>query len=138
MEELPIIKYIWNVLEENITLIAVFVICGAIIITMYNRIKYLCLKKASEKVADVEELTFLTGSEKFALVVKWIDEELPAVFRNSVVYTLIESLVDLAYRNAKKYMSNYVKRKTGYDIDEIIEILNKIDKDKLPDSKETK
>ena len=69
---------------------------------------------------------------------KWIDEELPAVFRNSVVYTLIESLVDLAYRNAKKYMSNYVKRKTGYDIDEIIEMLNKMDKDKLPDSKETK
>lgn len=138
MEELPIIKYIWSVLEENIALIAVFVICGAIIITMYNRIKYLCLKKASEKVADVEELNFLTGSEKFALVVKWIDEELPAVFRNSVVYTLIESLVDLAYRNAKKYMSNYVKRKTGYDIDEIIEILNKMDKDKLPDSKETK
>lgn len=136
--ELHIVKFIWEAIEENISIITVFVIFGAIIITMYNRIKYLCLKKASEKVADVEELSCLSGSEKFALVVKWIDDELPVVFRNSIIYTLIESLVDLAYRNAKKYMSNYVRRKTGYDIDEIIKILNKMDNEQMSESKETK
>lgn len=99
-----------------VTIVAI----GLIILSMYNRIKYLCLEKAAQKVAEVEANEGLSGSEKFAMVVLWINEELPGIFRNSFFKTIIEKLVQYAYDNSKDYAANYIKRKTGYDISELI------------------
>lgn len=107
-----------------ITLIALFFILKA----MYNNIKFICLKKASEKIASVEELKDLTGDEKFALVLSWINNDLPKVFNNAAVQTIIEKLIDFAYNNAFKYSQNYIKRKTGYDIQEIVNMIKDTNK----------
>lgn len=105
-----------------ITIIAI----NMVIFSMYNRIKYLCLKKAAEKVAEIEQNRELTGSEKFAQVVLWINEDLPKLFRNKFFNTLIEKLVQFAYDNSKEYTENYIKRRTGYDLSTLIEnIYNK-------------
>lgn len=97
-------------------LIAIFYLISS----MYNSIRYACLKKAAEKVAEVEELKDLTGEQKFSLVVYWIDEELPKVFRNQLIIRIIEKLVQHAYNNSKNYADNYIKRKTGLDIGTIL------------------
>lgn len=88
---------------------------------IYNKIKFLCLEKASEMVAKAEEHSELSGEEKFALCVLWIHEELPKIFRNSIVISIIEKLLEFAYKNSFEYMKKYVKRKTGYDITELVE-----------------
>lgn len=88
---------------------------------IYNKIKFLCLKKASEMVAKVEEKEELSGEEKFALCILWINEELPKLFRNSLFKSIISKLVNIIYVNSFDYMKNYIKRKTGYDITELIE-----------------
>ena len=108
-----------------ITLISLFFIFKS----MYNKIKYICLEKASEKIASVEKLTELTGEEKFALVLCWINTDLPKIFNNAAMQTLIEKIINLAYNNSFKYAQNYIKRKTGHDISELLETIKSISED---------
>lgn len=108
-----------------VTLIALFFILKA----MYNNIKFICLKKATEKIASVEELEDLTGEEKFALVLSWINSDLPKIFNNAAAQSIIEKLINFAYNNAFKYAQNYIKRKTGYDIQEIVDMIKEANKD---------
>ena len=98
-----------------------FVLFVAITIAMYNRIKYRCLKAASLKIAEAEAKPNLSGAEKFSLVVVWIEESLPMIFRMAFARTLIEKLVQYTYDNSNAYAKNYIKRKTGYDISKIVE-----------------
>lgn len=93
-----------------------------LMISIYNRIKYLCLEKASEMVAKAEAHEKLTGEQKLALCTIWINEELPKVFRNSLVQSLVKKLINFVYDNSFEYMKRYVKRKTGQDISELINI----------------
>lgn len=125
---MDLISYILEIITSSsakdlytvaITFIALFFIFKA----MYNKIKYLCLEKASEKIASVEELSELTGEEKFALVLCWINTDLPKIFNNSVMQTIIEKIINFAYNNSFKYAQNYIKRKTGYDISELLETI---------------
>lgn len=99
------------------TIIAILFIVHA----LYNKIRYDCLKKASEQIANVEKMNQLTGRQKFDLVISWILNDLPSIFRSSLVKNAIELLVQYVYDNSHIYMKNYVKRKTGYDITELIE-----------------
>ena len=124
------IEYLKNLFSDGpntySTLLTIITI-AMIVFSMYNRIKYLCLEKAAEIVAEIEQNKDLTGSEKFAQVVLWINEDLPKIFRNKVINTLIEKLVQFAYDNSKEYAKNYVKRKTGYDISTLLGNLNNQD-----------
>ena len=114
----------FNSLTYNI-LITIITI-GLLIYSMYSKIKYYCLQEAITKVANIERLTDLSGEEKFAIVVTWINDELPKIFKNSLINNIIKTLVQAAYDNCFKYAKNYIKRKTGYDISEIVsEIQNK-------------
>ena len=101
------------------TIIAIFFVLYAI----YNRIKYLCLEKAAKMVAKVEGNKELSGEEKFSLCILWITEELPKVFKNSIFKAIIEKVVQYAYDNSFEYATNYIERKTGTDIETIVEAI---------------
>lgn len=119
-----IVDNIINVTKNDFYGLALtFITIGLIIITMYNRIKYLCLEKAVEKIATVEELKDLTGEQKFSLVVVWICSDLPNVFSNALVQALIKKIIDYAYENCFKYANNYIERKTGCNIKELINMI---------------
>ena len=129
-----IISLIFSNYNILITMVAIILLIWGI----YNKIKFLCLKKASELVSNVEEETDLTGSEKFALVLLWITEELPSVFRNSLFKSTIEELIEFAYTNSFSYMQKYIERKTGYDVTSLLNIMkNQLsgDNDKFEDEK---
>lgn len=129
-----ITEYIKEILESGtardvysvaITIIALFFIFKS----MYLKIKYICLEQASEKIATVEELENLTGEEKFALVLCWINTDLPKIFNNAKMQAVIESIIDFVYNNAFKYAQNYIKRKTGYDVKELVDTIKAADED---------
>lgn len=115
---------IFNSVGWNIFLAIIAI--GAIIYAMYSSIKYKCLEEACKKVASIERMTDLTGEQKFALVVTWINNDLPKIFKNTLIQNVIKVLVQKAYDNCFKYAKNYIKRKTGLDISEIVtEVQNK-------------
>lgn len=102
----------------------VFIIILALFLLIwgaYSKIKYVCLKKATEMVSKAEGFENLTGEQKLAMCIVWIEEELPKLFRNTLIKYLLEKLINYAYENSFKFMKNYVKRKTGYDITNIID-----------------
>ena len=114
------IKNFFISLGDNYSLFTTILVLVLLIWGIYNRIKFLCLKKASEMVAKAEDKD-LSGEEKFALCVIWINEELPKIFRNSLISAIIEKLVDFAYSTSFEYMKKYIKRKTGYNVSELVE-----------------
>ena len=113
---------LFSMLTEEYNIFITVLSLILLMISIYNRIKYLCLEKASEMVAKAEAHEKLTGEQKLALCTIWINEELPKVFRNSIVQSLVKKLVNFVYDNSFEYMKRYVKRKTGQDISELINI----------------
>lgn len=133
------IDNIFNLLKNDynvfITLLALILLIWGV----YQRIKFLCLEKASEMVAKAESYKELSGEEKFAIVLNWINEDLPKVFANSVFRSVLEKLVQFAYKTSFSYMKNYVKRKTGKDISDIVDtIQDTLDKEIETNSTEDK
>lgn len=133
------IDNIFNLLKNDynvfITLLALILLIWGV----YQRIKFLCLEKASEMVAKAESYKELSGEEKFAIVLNWINEDLPKVFANSVFKSVLEKLVQFAYKTSFSYMKNYVKRKTGKDISDIVDtIQDTLDKEIETNSAEDK
>lgn len=110
-----------NTLGDNYSLFISFLAILLLIWGIYNDIKFRCLSKANKFVSDVEEKTELTGEEKFELCLSWINEDLPKIFRNSLVQSLVKKLISFAYETSFEYMKKYVKRKTGVDISELVE-----------------
>ena len=94
---------------------------NAVLCSIFNKIRYDCIKQASSMVASAEKYKDLTGEEKFKMVISWIDESLPKIFRNSFVKRFSEYVVQYTYDKSVEYTRNYIKRKTGYDVTEIIE-----------------
>ena len=113
---------LFSMLTEEYNIFITVLSLILLIISIYNRIKYLCLEKASEMVAKAEAHEKFSGEQKLALCTIWINEELPKVFRNSLVQSLVKKLVNFVYDNSFEYMKRYVKRKTGQDISELINI----------------
>lgn len=101
----------------------VLIICTilSLLYSIFVRIQYLCLKRASEFIASVEEDENLSGKDKFNKVNKWINDELPILFKSETFNILIEKAIQFAYDNAVRYMKNYIKRKTGYSVSRVVE-----------------
>lgn len=107
----------------NIDYLHIILVCIGIyglVTSIFNKIRYECIKLASDMVASVELNKEMSGEEKFALVILWIDSELPRIFRNSLVRNFLDKIVQTVYENSKEYMQNYIKRKTGYDVSELV------------------
>ena len=121
-----LVEKIPEIITRTEAIILLSVVCILLLIwAIYSRIKFLCLEKASEMVAKVEKQTELSGEEKFALCILWINEELPKIFHNTLFKSIISKLVDFVYNNSFDYMRNYIKRKTGYDLGELIDQVKK-------------
>lgn len=114
------------------TLIAVYFI----FYSMYSKIKYNCLEKACQKIAEAEKIEDLSGEEKFALVLAWINNDLPKVFKNSIMQKILESIINYVYKNCYTYTKNYIKRKTGCDISEIVNTISKAENNIVGNNKE--
>ena len=62
-------------------------------------------------MAEAEDMSNLSGEQKFALVVLWINESLPGIFRNALVKSIIKKTVQFIYVYFKKYAASYITRK---------------------------
>lgn len=122
------VKNVFGFLLENDFFGVLFGITSVILLiwSIYNNIKYECLKKATELIAKVEEQEELTGEEKFALVISWINEDLPILFQNTFIKSLTIKIAENVFENVSDYAKKYIKRKTGYDISDLIDILKDV------------
>lgn len=107
--------------EHWVDLILILIL---VIVSMYNKIKYDCMKKAAEYMVSIECQDF-SGREKIKMVDKWINSKLPGIFNNSLINNLIDRIVKYIYTKGFSYMEEYIKRKTGLDLDTILKANSK-------------
>lgn len=130
------VKNVFSFLLENDFFGVLFGVTSVILLvwSIYNNIKYECLKKATELIAKIEDQEELTGEEKFTLVISWINEDLPVLFQNTFIKSLTIKIAESVFENVSEYAKKYIKRKTGYDVSDLIDILKDVviddDKDK--------
>ena len=86
--------------NKNYSIIITIITIIMLIYALYQKIKFHCLEEASKMVAEAESHSELSGKEKFSLVVLWINEELPSIFRNSFFQTIIQKLIEFAYNTS--------------------------------------
>lgn len=126
---MEIFEKLLSFLGQGYDIITTLIAIIALIWGIYSNIKFTCLKKASEMVASVEKNVELTGEQKFALCIFWLNEELPKVFKNSFFQATLEKIVQFAYDTSFTFAQKYIKRKTGYDISEIVNSLKELVKE---------
>ena len=101
------------------------IIVVLVILTIYNKIKYQCLEKISNFVAEVEKNTELTGDQKYELVKIWLANEVKITNR-PFMNKLVDKLISSVYTNSKLYAINYISRKVNVDTNKVYEALNMI------------
>lgn len=101
------------------------IIVVLVILTIYNKIKYQCLEKISNFVAEVEKNTELTGEQKYELVKIWLANEVKITNR-PFMNKLVDKLISSVYTNSKLYAINYISRKVNVDTNKVYEALNMI------------
>lgn len=110
---------------DNLQIITLLLLIYFVLLSLYNDIRYRCLQKAVEFVSEIEENNNLSGIEKFNTVVTWIREELPFIFSREWMVKIIRAFVQYSYINSKSFTDNYIKRKTGMDIDKLLNEIKK-------------
>ena len=101
------------------------IIVVLVILTIYNKIKYQCLEKISNFVAEVEKNTELTGEQKYELVKIWLANEVK-ITNKPFMNKLVDKLISSVYTNSKLYAINYISRKVNVDTNKVYEALNMI------------
>lgn len=90
-----ILQTAWNIL-----------LCG---ISIYIAIRSSLIKEVTKYIAIAEEETNLTGKEKMALVVSWIKDLIPRLFRVLFTDKVIELMAQNIYDDMKKYRESFIK-----------------------------
>lgn len=105
--------------------IATAVILVLILVIIYNKIKFQCLEKISNFVAEVEKNTDLTGEQKYELVKVWLSNEIK-ITDKPFMSKLVDKLIEYTYTNSKLYAVNYISRKANVETKKVYEALNMI------------
>ena len=92
---ISILQVTWNIL-----------LC---IIAIYIAIRSSLIKEITKYIAIAEEETDLTGKEKMALVVSWIKDLIPRLFRVLFTDKVIEIMAQNIYDDMKKYRESFIK-----------------------------
>lgn len=126
--------HIFNLEISTQTFFLILFLSLFIAFSLYQRAKNKCLMEACKLIAEAEEYSDLTGKEKFNLVLKWIDERLPKIYKVFVVQAIIANIIQYCFDNSFDYMKNYVENKAGISYKELSKIKEEkeeeIEKDK--------
>lgn len=105
--------------------ISTIVIIILAIISIYNKLKYQCLEKVSNFVAEVEKNTELSGEQKFEMCKLWLSNEVK-VTNSSILTKFVEKIIQYAYDTSKNYAINYIARKANVDVSKVNEVISEL------------
>jgi len=97
------LKTIYNIIQSlwNIILVG---------LSLYIFIRSTLIAKIAGYIATAETEVELTGKEKMALVVSWVKDLIPRLFRVLFTDKVIELMAQNIYDDMKKYRENFIKK----------------------------
>lgn len=127
MDFFNIIREYWG------TFMTVFSIIIAIISVLY-RIKSKFTTLISSFIKDAERDTSLSNPEKMDMVISWIKDLIPRLFRVVFNDKVLRTIAENIYQDMKAYRNAYIKNKTGLELPELVEVIES-SKENIDDGK---
>ena len=118
----------------NYILIAISIISS--IIAIIKTIKANFTESISKFIKLAEEDKNLSGIEKMDMVICWVKQLIPKIFRIVFNDKVLKQISQNIYDDMKGYKEVYIKNKTGLSTKEVVEVVNLIKDD--PESPITK
>jgi predicted PurR-regulated permease PerM len=109
------------------TILVIFSFVVALISIIY-KIKSNFIDQIVKFIKNVEEDVSLTNTEKMDMVIKWIQNIIPRLFKVVFSEKVLRQIAQNIYDDMKAYREAYIKNKTGMTSAELSVTLKSIDK----------
>lgn len=113
---LNLIKEYWG------NIVTIFSIIIAVISILY-KIKSKFTSLIASFIKDAEEDTSLSNPEKMDMVISWIKDIIPRIFRVVFNDKVLRLIAENIYQDMKAYRNAYIKNKTGLQVSELVEVV---------------
>ena len=117
-------------ISEIINSISVFISILLAIIAIIFKIKSNFTACISEFIKDAEKESDLTGPEKMDLVISWIKDSIPRLFKIIFSDKVLKMMADNIYSDMKSYREIYINNKTGLTTSQVIQIVKSSEDEK--------
>lgn len=120
------IKEILLNMKEYLNIILIIFSLIISIISIIFKIKSNFTALITQFIKDAEEKSELTGPEKMDLVIDWLKDLIPRLFKVVFNDTVLRQIADNIYNDMKAYREIYVNNKTGLATSQVIQIVKKV------------
>lgn len=117
------INDIWQYIQTfaSIVLLIISLLIG--LKAIYQSIKANLIQQVVKFIVTAEGETLLTGPEKMNLVISWMKDIIPRLFKVVFDEKVLRMIAQNIFSDMKKYANNYVENKTGASVDKINKII---------------
>lgn len=123
------IQMIWSNINEYISIFLFIISIITSLIALYNKIKANFTGAITEFIKIAEEDTNLKPLEKMDMVVCWVKQLIPNIFKVVFNDKTLRQISQNIYDNMKEYKNTYVKNKTGLTTKQLINTINELKDD---------
>lgn len=123
------IQMIWSNINEYISILLFIISVITSLIALYNKIKANFTGAITEFIKIAEEDTNLKPLEKMDMVVCWVKQLIPNIFKVVFNDKTLRQISQNIYDNMKEYKNTYVKNKTGLTTKQLINTINELKDD---------
>ena len=117
------INDIWQYIQTfaSIVLLIISLLIG--LKAIYQSIKVNLIQQVVKFIVTAEGEALLTGPEKMNLVISWMKDIIPRLFKVVFDEKVLRMIAQNIFSDMKKYANNYVENKTGASVDKINKII---------------
>lgn len=122
-------KEIYNICSQYLNIILIIFSAIVSLIAVYNKIKSNFTGLISSFIKLAEEDTSLSNIEKMDMVVQWIKQLIPNIFKIVFNDKTLRQIAQNIYDDMKQYKNIYIKNKTGLTTSQVISTINELKDD---------
>lgn len=117
------INEIWQTIQTVVSIILLIISIIAALKSLYQSIKANLIEQVVKFIVTAEGESFLTGPEKMNLVIGWMKDIIPRLFKVIFDEKVLRMIAQNIFNDMKKYANNYVENKTGASVEKINKII---------------
>ncbi len=109
--------------QTVISIVLIVLSLIAVIKSIQHSIKANLIEQVVKFIKNAEAESLLTGPEKMNLVIDWMKDIIPRIFKVVFAENVLRIIAQNVFNDMKKYANSYVENKTGASVDKINKII---------------
>lgn len=119
----------YNSMSSYISSLLLLISVAVSILAVYNRIKSNFINKITKFISDAEGEVELSGSEKMELVISWVKDIIPRLFKVIFTDKILKDIAENIFKDMRSYSDKYIHNMTGMEKTKVIEVVKAITDD---------